>query len=63
MTSTSSIDPELSLYIDGLPTVIPCFGIIVYTRELLSQHADAVLNAYERFEKFCPRPLLHLYGT
>jgi hypothetical protein len=63
MSSTTENGPELSLCVDGLPTVMPCFAIVLYTQELLSGHATAVLDAYERFEQLCPRELLHHYGT
>lgn len=55
--------PELSLYVDGLPTVMPCFAIVLYTRELLSAHGDAVLQAWEHFERLCGRESLRHYGT
>lgn len=57
------IDGKLSLEIDGETVVAPCFGIVLYTSENLSQHADAVLGALQAFERFCPRTQWTWYRT
>jgi len=54
---------KLSLEIDGKTIVAPCFGIVLYTAENLSKHAEAVLGALHAFERFCPRNQWAWYRT
>ena len=56
-------DDKLSLEIGGQPIVVPCFGIVLYTSENLSRHAEAVLRALQAFERFCPRDQWTWYRT
>lgn len=60
---TAGKGPELVLERDGVPIVMPCFGIVLYTREILSQQAAAVLQAFDRFLSLVPREQLGMYRT
>ncbi|HSI49047.1 MAG TPA: type VI immunity family protein [Ideonella sp.] len=64
MQATSEgLGPQLTFTIRDTPVVMPCFGIALYTGEMLSKHGDAVLKAFERFGQWVPASELRWYIT
>lgn len=61
--ASASGGPNLSFSFRDTPVVMPCFGIVMFTGESFSAHAAAVLDAFDAFERLCPRSELTFYRT